>query len=202
MESKPLFNHPVLHFLSRTNPIVAIVLYILTAFSILIYGAFRLSYDWSTVILIFLSGLLVFTLIEYMMHRFMYHSGDDYLNEKTWQYKIHGVHHTFPRNEAGIAMPIPLAYLLGSVFFGIFYLIMGETSWVFFPGFFLGYALYLMVHYLIHTRRPPNNVFHYLWIHHHLHHHKLDNKAFGVSSPLWDVVFGTMPPKKYRSRRT
>jgi sterol desaturase/sphingolipid hydroxylase (fatty acid hydroxylase superfamily) len=31
----------------------------------------------------------------------------------------------------------------------------------------------------------------------HMHHHfKTPNKRFGVSSPLWDYVFGTMPDAK------
>ena len=33
-------------------------------------------------------------------------------------------------------------------------------------------------------------------VRHHLHHHLTDDKAFGVSSTLWDRVFNTMPTKK------
>jgi sterol desaturase/sphingolipid hydroxylase (fatty acid hydroxylase superfamily) len=31
-----------------------------------------------------------------------------------------------------------------------------------------------------------------LWRNHHLHHYKDDHKGFGVSSTIWDRVFGTM----------
>ena len=30
-----------------------------------------------------------------------------------------------------------------------------------------------------------------IWRNHHLHHYKNDDKGFGVSSHLWDKVFGT-----------
>jgi sterol desaturase/sphingolipid hydroxylase (fatty acid hydroxylase superfamily) len=31
-----------------------------------------------------------------------------------------------------------------------------------------------------------------LWRNHHLHHYKNEHHGFGVSSTLWDLVFGTM----------
>ncbi|MGB3618930.1 MAG: sterol desaturase family protein, partial [Catalinimonas sp.] len=37
-----------------------------------------------------------------------------------------------------------------------------------------------------------------LWVHHSIHHFKDDERAFGVSSPLWDWVFGTMPRRAHR----
>ncbi|MEX2379667.1 MAG: sterol desaturase family protein, partial [Vicingaceae bacterium] len=46
---------------------------------------------------------------------------------------------------------------------------------------------------------PPKNFLKQLWIHHSIHHYQEDDKAFGVSSPLWDYVFGTMPSKKRKS---
>ena len=88
-----------------------------------------------------------------------------------------------------------IAILLGAIFFGIYWLIISENTFFFWPGFFVGYASYLYVHYIVHAWKPPKNFFKILWEHHNLHHYVYDDKAYGVSSPLWDVVFGTMPPK-------
>jgi len=70
---------------------------------------------------------------------------------------------------------------------------MGDFAYVFLPGFLMGYAGYLFVHYIVHAYQPPKNFFKILWIHHGIHHYKEPERAFGVSSPLWDLVFRTMP---------
>lgn len=69
---------------------------------------------------------------------------------------------------------------------------MGENVFMFFPGFALGYLLYGTLHYAIHAWHTPFKWMKPLWRNHHLHHYKNDNHGFGVSSTLWDHVFGTM----------
>ena len=173
----------------------AITTYVVLSLAIFIYGIVVIDQSFFSKISLLLAGTLLFTFMEYIFHRFVYHSGEDYMAEENWQYKVHGVHHDHPTDKDLLAMPIPLALLLGSIFFGIFWLLMGPGAFFFWPGFFIGYAAYLYVHYIVHTRKPPQNAFKILWSHHHLHHYVYDDKAYGVSSPLWDVIFGTMPPK-------
>lgn len=179
----------------KTNAKIAVSLYVLVAAFVFLYGAQTTIVSSSLQPFLFVVGLILFTLIEYLTHRFVYHSGPDYKDEKNWQFKVHGVHHQFPNDIGLLALPIILALLLGALFFGLFYLIVGQWAFFLWPGFFLGYGSYLTVHYLVHSRKPPKNILGYLWRHHHLHHHVYEEKAFGVSSPLWDYIFGTMPPK-------
>jgi sterol desaturase/sphingolipid hydroxylase (fatty acid hydroxylase superfamily) len=179
----------------KTNSMAAISTYVVISIVIFSYGMFAIEKPWLLKLGFLAAGLLLFTLMEYVFHRFVYHSGDDYMAEENWQYKVHGVHHDHPTDKDLLAMPIPLAILLSAIFFGLFWLMMKENSFFFWPGFFTGYAAYLYVHYIVHTRKPPQNAFKILWTHHHLHHYVYDDKAYGVSSPLWDVIFGTMPPK-------
>jgi 4-hydroxysphinganine ceramide fatty acyl 2-hydroxylase len=144
---------------------------------------------------VLLFGILFFTLAEYLTHRYVFHS-DDYTNAGKWQFKIHGIHHATPSDEERLAMPLRLSITLSSIFFFFFWLVMGNYAYFFFPGFLLGYSSYLSVHYLIHLRRPPKNIFRILWQHHSIHHFKNDREDFGVTIPLWDIVFGTMPATK------
>ena len=190
-----VFKNKTLEKFSETNALLVVRVFFLLSISIFIYGYFSVKGDFLLKAGFFLAGLISFSFIEYFFHRFVYHSGHNYKDGKSWQYKIHGIHHSFPKDKHRIAMPLALALFLALLFYFLFSYFMGEYSLLFFPGFILGYALYLFVHYLIHTRKPPNNFFGYLWKHHHLHHHKYENKAFGVSSPLWDFLLGTMPPK-------
>jgi len=51
---------------------------------------------------------------------------------------------------------------------------------------------------MIHAMRPPKNFLNILWIHHSIHHYKDDTVAFGVSSPFWDYIMGTLPKKIFK----
>jgi len=185
----------------KTNSLVAVSIYTVLALIAFTFSTlYVIAPKWQILGLPVL-GALFFTFIEYVAHRFLYHSGEDYKNESNWQYTMHGVHHVHPNDKGLLAMPIIMALVLAALFFGLFYLLMGEAAYFFWPGFLLGYAGYLFIHYTIHARKAPNNLFGYLWKHHLLHHYIYDNKAFGVTSPLWDVVFGTMPPNKALHRK-
>ncbi len=113
---------------------------------------------------------------------------------------MHGVHHDHPRDKKRLALPPVVSVVLATLFMGLFRLVLGPSGIAFGGGFMTGYATYLMVHYAVHTMNPPKNLFGVLWRHHNLHHYVGDEGAFGVSSPLWDHVFGTMPvdPKAKR----
>ena len=100
----------------KTNSRLAVTIYIVIAIATLWAGN-SASVSLINKIVYFILGLLFFTLIEYLMHRFLYHSGPDYKDERYWQYKVHGVHHEFPTDTGLLALPIPLAILLGAVFF-------------------------------------------------------------------------------------
>jgi sterol desaturase/sphingolipid hydroxylase (fatty acid hydroxylase superfamily) len=69
---------------------------------------------------------------------------------------------------------------------------MGDFAFSFTAGFIVGYSLYLGVHYMVHAYAPPKNFFRVLWVNHSLHHYKNGKMVFGVSSPLWDYIYGTM----------
>ena len=188
-------NDSVSYKAPKTNSMAAISTYVVISAAVFIYGLIYIEGAILTKIGLFVIGILLFTFLEYVFHRFVYHSGEDYMAEENWQYKVHGVHHDHPKDKDLLAMPIPLAILLGAIFFGIFWLILSDHTFFFWPGFFVGYASYLYVHYIVHAWKPPTNFFKILWDHHNLHHYVYDDKAYGVSSPLWDIVFGTMPPK-------
>ncbi len=192
--SKQLFSNPVLEKLTRTNALVVITTLVLLSLAVFIYGVFAVHIIFLTKVVYGVIGLLSFTLAEYLIHRFVFHS-IEYSEKITWQFRIHGIHHAFPSDKERLAMPLPLAIFLSAFLFFLLRFAIGSTAFFFFPGFLLGYACYLLVHYIIHTRRPPNNICRILWKHHYMHHFKDHHKAYGVTTPFWDIVFGTMPSK-------
>ena len=111
---------------------------------------------------------------------------------KKFTYTLHGNHHHYPRDRQRLFMPPVPSIILASAIFGLMYLIMRQQTFMFFPGFLLGYLMYGTMHYAIHAWNPPFKWMKPLWRNHHLHHYKNEHNGYGVSSTIWDHVFGTM----------
>lgn len=140
-------------------------------------------------------GLVSWSLAEYLLHRYLFHLPETaFRGSKRFTYLIHGVHHEYPNDASRTLMPFVPKLIFSVVFLGLFTLILGSKGPFFSAGFMLGYYFYSMMHYAIHRYKAPSFL-RGLWTHHHLHHHLHDDKAFGVSSTLWDRIFNTMPPK-------
>jgi len=152
-------------------------------------------------VLTVLGGTLFWTLFEYLMHRYVFHLPNWNEAAKRFQYIAHGIHHDYPRDKERLFMP-PLAGLgLVVALYLIFILLLQNYTLAFVSGMIVGYLSYSYVHFTIHTETPPKFL-KKVQVHHALHHYKYPNKAFGVSSPLWDYIFRTMPPKESKSTGT
>lgn len=190
---QPLFKNKILDRLTRTHVVVPISLFALYSVILVYWGIVNVGLSIPTVIVLFLGGFLFLTLIEYLVHRFVFHIVENAKWKKKMAYTMHGVHHEYPKDKMRLAMPAPLSLVLATIFFSGFWVIMGNYAFAFAPGFLMGYAAYLFVHFMVHAAKPPKNVFKTLWVHHSIHHFKNQEVAFGVTSPLWDVIFRTMP---------
>jgi sterol desaturase/sphingolipid hydroxylase (fatty acid hydroxylase superfamily) len=191
--SKQIFQNPVLEALSRTHIAVPIGMFVLFAVGLFRYGLRATPLGWGPLLGLVGLGLVVFTLVEYMVHRYLFHIVPNTSAKATFQYRAHGVHHEYPKDKTRLAMPPLISAVLASALAGLGHLALGNYAFGFMPGFFLGYAGYLFVHYAVHAFRPPQNFLKALWVNHGIHHYKDHDIAFGVSSPLWDWVFGTLP---------
>lgn len=109
---------------------------------------------------------------------------------------MHGYHHEFANDRLRLVAPPVMSWPVGAILAGLFYLAFGRFWWPAVAGMMTGYVAYDWIHYYSHHARPTTAVG--KWIrHYHLRHHYEDhNSRFGVSSPLWDFVFGTYRPLK------
>ncbi|MCU0391720.1 MAG: sterol desaturase family protein [Thermoflexibacter sp.] len=192
---KQLFQNPLLEKFTRTHIAVPIGIFAAFAMGLMYYGIAIKHLHFAFITILFSVGVLAFSLVEYLVHRYIFHMITDTQTKENIQYKFHGVHHEYPKDKDRLAMPPILSATIIWVLFGIFYLIMSDAAFGFTAGFAVGYGGYLGVHYMVHAFPPPKNIFRVLWVNHGIHHYKDDDVAFGVSSPLWDWVFGTLPKK-------
>lgn len=106
---------------------------------------------------------------------------------------MHGIHHEYPQDATRLVMPPAVSIPLAVLFCGIFSLLLPlQYAGPFFAGFLIGEVAYDEIHYAMHHAPMRGKIA--LWLkHHHVRHHYLDPEhGYGVSSPLWDYVFGTM----------
>lgn len=157
------------------------------------YALIGQKLPWWQAGILFVGGVLMWTLTEYFLHRFVLHYVEDHPVIQRWHNFMHGAHHDIPRDlrfvtaSPFITLPIAVAFWL------LFWVILGwGWVWAFFAGFGIGYSLYEYVHFAIHKYpHPPLPFLRGLWQNHNLHHFKTPEKRFGVTTTLWDRVFGT-----------
>ena len=190
--TKTLFQNPILEKLSRTHISVPLIIFFIYSSVLLYWSVTHTSISIATTVLIFFLGVIFFTWVEYIVHRYVFHMTAETESRAKAQYTMHGVHHEFPKDKTRLAMPPLLSITLATTLFFLFRLILGDFAYSFLPGMLVGYSAYLSVHYMVHAFQPPRNFFKILWVNHGVHHYKNGDGVYGVSSPLWDYIYGTM----------
>lgn len=187
-----LFRNDFLEALTKANPLVIWGMYIPILSYIIYLAADRYGYSTGRILLVFFAGMFFWTFFEYIAHRFIFHWVPEGSTARKIVYTLHGNHHHYPRDRQRLFMPPVPSLIISSSLFGLTWLAIGSHALMFFPGFMIGYLLYGSMHYAIHAWNPPFKWMKGLWRNHHLHHYKNEHQGFGVSSTLWDHVFGTM----------
>ena len=196
-KSGTLFNNKFLESLTRTSIFSPIILHLTISSILFWYGTARLGIPINYALLTMMGGFIFWSFAEYNVHRFLYHTETNMGFLIKLQHNAHGIHHQYPIDPTRLAMPPIPGLILSGVFFLIFWLINSTYVFVFFPGFMLGYLTYISLHYAQHrVKSPKYGPWAALWKHHYVHHYINPYVAHGVSTRLWDFVFGTMPEKK------
>ena len=138
------------------------------------------------------AGLFIWTITEYLLHRFIFHFHTTSDFGKRITFMFHGVHHDYPNDTKRLVMPPSVSIPLAIGFFFLFAAILGDISVApFFIGFIGGYLFYDISHYAIHHFNMHSKFWLVIKNHHMRHHYKDPELGFGVSSPFWDVIFRT-----------
>ena len=154
----------------------------------------------SRIVILVVCGFLSWGLVEYVVHRFAFHLetlpvfGSNFLNAS------HLAHHEDPKamNDlfANLKMSVPVAtayWLLAWEVLGTWL----AASYLF-MGLVVGYFCYEWLHFQAHHGRSRLPLLRYLRKYHLLHHYRTPDRRFGVTSPVFDLLFGTFAPGKSR----
>ena len=148
----------------------------------------------------FVLGLFVWTLTEYIMHRFVFHFVPKSKLGLRLHFIFHGVHHDYPRDRLRLVLPPAMSVPLAIVFYFIWKSILPLNGFFpFFAAFIMGYLIYDMIHYAIHHVPLKGKIWNLLKTHHIKHHYVHPSKGYGVSSPIWDNIARTKFPEEKKS---
>ena len=162
------------------------------AIACIVWGTVSESLDFSTTAGIGAAALGVWSLVEYLVHRFLLHPPGRLKRLSRWAQFAHGVHHDAQDEPIHTLVPPLNAAFILVPFLALFYWLVPGWALAVFVGFFLaGYLAYEYVHYAIHQREPQSRLGKYLRRHHLTHHAHGHAGNFGVSTPLWDWLLGT-----------
>ncbi len=146
------------------------------------------------VIALILTGLVSWTLVEYILHRFIFHWTQVKEPWKGLASGLHMAHHRTPDQDDIILAPP----FVGLVFSVILYFVFAAVTWswtaaaLLEAGMFMGYVAYEWVHFGAHRFKMKRGIGKYLQQYHLRHHFKNPKGFFGVTSPLWDYVFRSL----------
>lgn len=196
-----LFKSGFLEFFTHVSPVTVVVIWLPVA-AWLLARSVRANPGPGFPVYIplgILLGMFLWTFAEYTLHRFVFHYHPTGASMKRIVFLFHGIHHAQPQCKTRLVMPPAVSVPMSLVFYGLFSLIAGSLLksplWVdpLVAGFMLGYLIYDLTHYATHHFRMRWGVFKFLKRYHMQHHFKTPDRRFGVSSPLWDLVFRTFP---------
>ncbi|XP_024393781.1 dihydroceramide fatty acyl 2-hydroxylase FAH2 isoform X1 [Physcomitrium patens] len=143
------------------------------------------------------SGAFVWTLIEYILHRYLFHMKTSGYWTNTLHYFLHGFHHKHPMDGTRLVFPPVIAgIILVAIWFVTEPLVifLGRPAKLsMFSGGLLMYIAYDLTHYFLHFGTPTNEMSRKLKRLHFDHHFKDQSTSFGVTTHFWDKVFDTFP---------
>lgn len=184
---------------SISDPVECVGIFLLIVGLLLFVPKLKYFYLWQVMYgYLFFLGWFSWTFLEYMCHRFLWHSKQGNKANSHSDTFNHQYHHQHPTE---IKMPVLSRYVLvaGGLSL-VFVSIWIHNCFTVLVGFVCGFTIYRFTHLLLH-KKFMQKVFPKKVRYHIYHHCKYPDKCFGITVTWWDDIFGTVPTKKEISPR-
>ena len=169
---------------------------------LLVYTAFRAEPErsYSELFRMIPFGIFLWTLLEYGLHRFVFH-----IQKPIRSALIRGLvnashlnHHRDPRDPSKLLVKSLYGVVVSALLLGILYAASQSLAMAagVMTGIWAGFLYYEAVHYRVHFNLSNSPLISWQRRAHFYHHFSDSKRCFGVTSPLWDDVFGTTRPRR------
>ena len=126
--TRQLFQNPILEKLSRTHIAVPLTIFSLFSGALLTWSITHTSLSAGTTIGLFALGMVVFSWVEYVVHRYVFHMKPYTAVRAKFQYTVHGIHHEYPKDKDRLAMPPLLSVTISTILLLLFRVVMGDFA--------------------------------------------------------------------------
>eukprot|EP01117_Protostelium_nocturnum_P002097 TRINITY_DN1273_c1_g1_i1.p1 TRINITY_DN1273_c1_g1~~TRINITY_DN1273_c1_g1_i1.p1 ORF type:complete len:343 (+),score=105.25 TRINITY_DN1273_c1_g1_i1:162-1190(+) len=180
--------YPWWYILPLWLPVVAVLLYNSASKSSLL--ATTLAFPF---------GYFLWGAVEYVLHRFIFHMESETVAKNFIHFFAHGIHHIIPLDPTRLTFPPSFAIPLVFLIYQAACQVMDAIPFIegLLAGVLMGYVMYDTMHYYFHhgDRFKSVSYFNYMKKRHTDHHYKSPNSNYGVTTPLFDMIFGTSAPQ-------
>lgn len=137
------------------------------------------------------AGLIVWTLTEYALHRYVFHFEPRSPMLQQAMFVIHANHHADANDPLRNLMPPIVSIPVGMAVWSLSVWVLGAQGTWFLLGFMTGYVVYDLVHYACHQFPMKGRMARMLKTHHMRHHHFKVEGNYAITGMIWDRVFAT-----------
>jgi sterol desaturase/sphingolipid hydroxylase (fatty acid hydroxylase superfamily) len=164
-----------------------------------VWASNRSTLAWKVIPAGLVPGWLIWTLFEYIFHRWLLHHTRYRLLRKIFWQGLHREHHTYRQmqdpDHHGIHIAISLPVIL-AVVAAVAASTDGGFGLAIAAGWILGYSSYEALHWLFHSGESATGaawagLFRSLWDAHTVHHLRRADTNYGFVTMFWDRRFGT-----------
>jgi sterol desaturase/sphingolipid hydroxylase (fatty acid hydroxylase superfamily) len=183
-------------FFRVSHPMGPTLLFLFFAAALVGWAQAARAYPLPLILILLTGGLLLWTLIEYVLHRFVFHWT---AKDEPWRSiasGLHLAHHRNPDDRSLVIAPPVFSILNSMLIFGLLALVTWSlpAAAVLLAGIQVGYIAYEWVHYGAHQYQPHSKGALFLKHYHLGHHFRHPDAGFGVTTPIWDKIFRTSRP--------
>lgn len=157
--------------------------------AIAIFGFVTAPSVWAVPLVI--AGVVVWTLTEYVLHRYVFHYDPISPLLKQAVFVIHENHHAHPNDPLRNLMPPIVSIPVGGLIWGLAVWVLGAEGTWFLLGFMSGYVAYDLVHFACHQFAMKGPLARALKLHHMRHHHLKVEGNYAITGMIWDRIFST-----------
>ncbi|ORX99913.1 oxidoreductase [Basidiobolus meristosporus CBS 931.73] len=187
------FTNPILEMFTRTPWYVIPIIWFPISMYFLSSAAKIASLQWAMSCFVF--GVTLWTLLEYIIHRFLFHLDEnipDHPKVFIVHFLLHGVHHYLPMDRLRLVMPPALSFTLATPLVRLAYALFNSgTAEGVISGALFGYMCYDLIHYHLHHARPFTDYLRLMKTFHLDHHYKNYQVNYGITNMIWDLFFST-----------
>ena len=172
--------------LSRPSYYADFVIYPMAIVALLAFGLLRAgAWRYWMLCCLALTGVAIWTLFEYLLHRYVLH-------HVPILHDMHEAHHADPSALVGTPSWLSLLLFLIGALLPVWWGLGSQPAGAITAGMMFGYLCYVGVHHITHHWRLQPGTLLYRLKHRHARHHFSKRPGnFGVTTPFWDMVFGT-----------